>query len=554
MRPRLLLLLPILALTACPDPIDGDDDDDAGEEVPVDGDGDGVPEEDDCDDTDPDVFPGAEEICNDIDDDCNGEVDDGLEFLDWYPDVDEDTFGDEAAEPVSACARPSDGHVTDGTDCDDTDPSIFPGAEDLPGDGIDQDCTGLDAGTCFEDLDEDGHGSTTVVVNPSGDCEDVGFSLVDDDCDDTDPSIFPGATDVVGDGIDQDCSGEDTVICYVDADGDTFGSSIVTTSPDGECTAQGLSDNDLDCDDDDPDEFPGQVWYEDFDNDTYGNLLVAQIACEQPAGFVLDDSDCDDVLDTVNPAGVEVCDGLDNDCLNGVDDGFADLDVDGIADCVDDDDDGDGETDATDCDDTEATVCTTCPEICGDGLDNDCDPVTTCFDMSYTDAGGNVVSTSVEPLLLTQGFVSWYSYGNPAGSSSNTGYEVADRVVEMLVVDPNNGKVAVVMMSDLPNDGDGGSLTVDLSGFTNAQIAFIDDPGENSFNDLNSTTGLGTLTYAWAPCCNDGFVITDLDPFACVTIEMTASTGVVGLTTYDGTTRVDIPGSVNQPLTFCEGF
>ncbi len=609
MRPRLLLILSALALAACPDPVDGD--------------GDGVPVDEDCDDSDPDVspeadevcngvdddcdgtvdnglefrdfhpdvdldtygdvdadplssceeavdgmvadgtdcddedaavHPGAVELCNDVDDDCNGLVDDEVEFQDWYPDLDGDTYGDADAQPVNACAPPTDDHVVDHTDCDDTNADIHPGADEIPGDGIDQDCTDLDAGTCFEDLDEDGHGTEVVVVSPTGDCSEPGYSLLDDDCDDTDASIFPGATDVVGDGIDQDCSGADTVICFVDADEDTYGSSIVTTSTTGDCTAVGLSDNDLDCDDNDPNEFPGQIWYEDFDNDTFGNLLAAQVACEQPFGYVLDDTDCDDQLDTISPAEVEVCDGVDNDCMNGIDDGFNDLDNDGIADCVDNDADGDGETNATDCDDTEATVCSACPEICGDNLDNDCDPATTCFDMSYTDGNGTVVTTTIEPYVLNQGFVAWYSYGNPAGSSSNTGFEVADRVVEMLVVDPTNGKTAIVMMSDLPNDPTGGSLVAELSGFTNAAVAFLDDPSENSHTQLDPTTGLGTFTFNWAPCCDDGFVITDMDPLACFTVEMTSSSQVNGLTTYDNATRIDIPGSVNQPLTFCEGY
>ena len=75
--------------------------------------------------------------------------------------------------------------------------------------------------------------------------------------------------------------------------------------------------------------------------------------------------------------------------------------------------------------------------------------------------------------------------------------------------DPVNGKLGVVMIADIPNDGDGGTLTVQLSGFQGAAIAVMDDPGDNPLSALNSTTGTGTLTYNWVACCTDGFVIID---------------------------------------------
>ncbi|MCB9777087.1 MAG: hypothetical protein H6742_00820 [Alphaproteobacteria bacterium] len=97
---------------------------------------------DDCDDANAAVNPGATEICNDIDDDCDSEIDVGAaDMADWYADGDGDGFGDDA-DAVSACEAP-DGYVADGGDCNDLDEWTWPGAEELC-DGADNDC---DSGT-----------------------------------------------------------------------------------------------------------------------------------------------------------------------------------------------------------------------------------------------------------------------------------------------------------------------------------------------------------------------------------------------------------------------
>ena len=168
----------------------------------------------DCDDTDYQVYPGAEEICDGKDNDCNGEVDEGF-----------DLDGD-GAWNMAACAH--------GNDCDDTDPEVPKG--ERPYDGIDQDCDGEDltdvdrdgfdgrsgGGNDCDDFDDTVHpGAAEIALDDiDQDCDGLdlldgdgdGFESADfggDDCDDEDKTIYPGAMDWVGDGVDHDCDGVD---------------------------------------------------------------------------------------------------------------------------------------------------------------------------------------------------------------------------------------------------------------------------------------------------------------------------------------------------------
>ncbi|MFK7928819.1 MAG: MopE-related protein, partial [Myxococcota bacterium] len=97
----------------------------------------------DCDDLDDDTFPGAIEGCDGRDRDCDGQVDnDVVDAPEWRPDADGDGFAD--ARPTSGvkqCEAPAGyTHSTTAFDCDDTSPLAYPGADDPPCDGIDQDC------------------------------------------------------------------------------------------------------------------------------------------------------------------------------------------------------------------------------------------------------------------------------------------------------------------------------------------------------------------------------------------------------------------------------
>ncbi|MEO7174825.1 MAG: MopE-related protein, partial [Saprospiraceae bacterium] len=99
-----------------------------------------VTDDTDCDDNDGDVHPGATEVCNDKDDDCDGAIDEELQST-FYADTDDDGYGDES-NSIDACTAP-EGYVSDDTDCDDGNGAINPGATEICGDEIDNNCDGV---------------------------------------------------------------------------------------------------------------------------------------------------------------------------------------------------------------------------------------------------------------------------------------------------------------------------------------------------------------------------------------------------------------------------
>ena len=117
---------------------------------PVDADGDGFFEGDDCDDTNAEVNPAADEVCDGVDNDCDGEIDgpESVDAVTSYTDADGDGYGDPDA-PVVDC--PDEGQISNDEDCDDTDPEVFPGATETWYDDVDADCDGaLDPDVCTD--------------------------------------------------------------------------------------------------------------------------------------------------------------------------------------------------------------------------------------------------------------------------------------------------------------------------------------------------------------------------------------------------------------------
>jgi hypothetical protein len=326
----------------------------------------------DCNDLYKTVYPGATEYCNSRDDDCDSSVDEGaIDATTWYADSDDDSYGD-SANPYTSCDAPS-GFVADDQDCDDTEDTVYPGATELPYDGVDQDCDGSDLG----DADGDGHA-----------WDGVGGT----DCDDSDASVHAGAAETA-DGVDEDCDGTvDDGTDWYDDDGDGFaeaggdcddGDAAVAPTGDESCDGvdedcDGVEDDGTDCFDDDGDGYaeidgdcndgdavrnPGAVEIVDngVDDDCDGTVDRGT-PDEDGDGYAEWAGDCAPDDDTVYPGAPELVDSVDNDC-----DGTADDGTDAA------DDDGDGYTELLgDCNDESDTTYTGADEVTN-GVDDDCD-------------------------------------------------------------------------------------------------------------------------------------------------------------------------------------
>ncbi|HMZ89396.1 MAG TPA: MopE-related protein [Chitinophagales bacterium] len=178
-----------------------------GSVVDQDLDGDGYGFLTDCDDTNPDINPGATEICNGMDDNCNGDIDEGLTFTTYYADMDGDGYGD-AGMSATTCDGTPDGYVMDATDCNDADAAVNPGATEICND-VDDNCDGnIDEGLAvvwYADMDGDGYGDATMMLEDCAMPE--GYVMDATDCNDADAAVNPGMTEVCGNGIDDNCDG-----------------------------------------------------------------------------------------------------------------------------------------------------------------------------------------------------------------------------------------------------------------------------------------------------------------------------------------------------------
>ena len=163
----------------------------------------------DCDDTSAVTYPGATELCDGVDNDCDAATDNGLVFETWYVDQDGDGYGADDTGFL-ACAAQGIGYSQIGGDCDDTDPVMNPG-EPEECDLKDNDCNGLedddtyDGTLYYQNLDGDSVGNSDVTMVS---CQPVdGWSTLDGDCDDTDAHVPIWTELYCDDGKDNDCNG-----------------------------------------------------------------------------------------------------------------------------------------------------------------------------------------------------------------------------------------------------------------------------------------------------------------------------------------------------------
>ncbi len=265
----------------------------------------------DCNDLDPEVKPGAVEVCDGVDNDCDGAIDN--------------------ATDITVMDADGDGYMSDacslGTDCDDTRSDVSPGGIEIC-DGVDEDCNGI-----VDDKDSDGDGAVDSLCGGS-------------DCDDEDPALGPDVPEDCHDGIDNNCNG---TIDGADADGDGYASD---ECPGGD-----------DCNDADPYIHPGEAEFcDDIDQDCDGLTNDVDVDGDGDISPDCGGDDCDDNDPTMGPSATDWCDdGIDNNC-------------DGVLDFQDDDGDLSQPTECggNDCDDHDATTSAGMTDICGDGADNDC--------------------------------------------------------------------------------------------------------------------------------------------------------------------------------------
>jgi PQQ-like domain/Putative metal-binding motif len=491
---------------------------------PVDADGDGFLATSDCDDTNAGRAPDNTEICNGIDDDCDGAIDETLQTA-YYADVDGDGFGDAGTE-VLQCDRP-EGHVTTAGDCDDSTVDIRPGAIELCNDS-DDDCDGdVDEDTVqavwYEDADGDGVGSTLIEG-----CErPENASDVSGDCNDADPDIGPAAVEIC-DGIDQNCNmlidegAPGGISTWADTDTDGYGDPdalFVVCS--GEIPS-GYVQNDADCDDSNDtiflgapelcdeldqdcdtvvDEDIGLLIFADADGDGFGNANSTAFSCDLPAGWSSNPFDCDDADSLAHFGATEACDGSDNDCDGTVDEDvtvrwWPDADGDSFG------DDALAEDGCVppagvvflgeDCNDADPLSSPIGTEVCDSG-DNDCDGLTDegLTVTWYTDADGD---TFGDPDEFLEGCVI-PSNGVQNGDDCNDGDTLANpagtEVCNLSDDDCDNvmdDGVGTVYWSDADADGVGdtnGSFVRDCS----LPAGYSELAGD--CDDLDPTVGAG---------------------------------------------------------------
>ncbi len=349
----------------------------------------------DCNDDNASVNPSVSEICgNSIDDNCNGQTDELCVSYTYYADADVDGSGNYSSSISTYSNVAPSGYVTVFGDCNDNDATVQAPITyfvDYDNDGIGSSFTAslcsstapvgfsTIAGDCddenasiqssisyYVDADGDGFGSSSTSIRCSA-VAPIGFSSQTGDCNDNNSSIYPTATEICGNGIDDNCNGQTDELCvsytyYADVDGDGLGnySSSITNysnvAPSGYVTVFG------DCNDNDSSIQTPVTYFVDFDNDGIGSSFTASFCSSTaPVGFSTITGDCDD----------------DNASINASITYYVDADGDGF---------GSSTTSiwcsavapigfssqTGDCNDNNSSINPNATEICGNGIDDNC--------------------------------------------------------------------------------------------------------------------------------------------------------------------------------------
>jgi hypothetical protein len=289
----------------------------------------------DCNDNNATLNSISAETCNSFDDDCDGTVDNGLTFVNYYNDVDGDGYG--AGTATNACSQPAN-TVTNNSDCNDNNATLNSISAETCN-NFDDDCDGtVDNGLAFvnyyNDVDGDGYGAGTATNTCSQPANTVTNNT---DCNDNNASLNSISAETCN-SFDDDCDGTvDNGLTFVN-------------------------------------------YYNDVDGDGYG-AGTATNACSQPANTVTNNTDCNDNNAFLNSISAETCNNFDDDCDGAVDNGltfvnyYNDIDGDGYgagtatsacsqpANTV---------TNNTDCNDSNASIKPGATEICGNNVDEDC--------------------------------------------------------------------------------------------------------------------------------------------------------------------------------------
>jgi len=480
--------------------------DDETEVIACDGPANYIPTGGDCNDRDPQIHPGANEACDEQDNDCDLDVDEGAKTTYWA-DKDEDGYGD-TEYPTELCEQP-DGTADNDYDCDDDDPDSNPTAADGC-DDVDNDCDdAVDEEpdlTFYRDEDEDGYGDEGITTLS---CETpTGYVDLGQDCDDSDAALNP-----------------DTV-WYADGDTDGYGDADSTAV---QCEQpSGFVLDDTDCDDARADIYPDaaetcdeadgdcdgtvdegveSTFYEDSDGDTYGEASSSTQACSAPSGYVADDTDCDDDDGTAYPGATEECDEDDEDCDGSVDEGVTTtyyLDSDG---------DSYGSSTSTeacslptgyaeldgDCDDTKKKINPGASETCNE-VDDDCDSstdegVTTTYYADTDGDGYGDASSTTEACSVPTGYVTDDTDCDDTGGAIYPGATEVCNSGDDDCDSASDEGVTTTYYADTDGDGygDSTSTTEDCS-----------VPSGYSTDDTDCDDGDSSVNPGETEICNDG--------------------------------------------------